>query len=83
MLILECPPPVKSGCDFCPFAGRKEVRNIAHKNPERYKKILQLDNCDKTGRHLFDHALTLSHTIDDYVGNNENNNSCDSGHCFT
>ena len=77
------PTPVKSGCDFCPFAGRKKVRDIAGKDPIRFKKILQVDGCDRRGGHLFPpHALTLSHTLGEYT-DDDDDTSCDSGHCFT
>ena len=75
--------PVKSGCDFCPFNGQKKVRAIAGKDPERFKKILKIDQCDKTGSHLFKHALTLSHTLGEYPNEDEEQSVCDSGHCFT
>ena len=75
-------PPVKSGCDFCPFTGKNKVRAIAGKDPARFKKILQLDNIDSTGRHLFEQPLTLSHSLTEY-DTQEEENLCNSGHCFT
>ena len=76
------PTPVKSGCDFCPFNGPKKVRAIAAKNPERFKKILKVDNADPDGHHLFNHALTLSHTLGEYPNEDKEQSVCDSGHCF-
>ena len=77
------PPPIKSGCDFCPFNGSKKVRAIAHTDPERYKIILKIDQANKHSQyHLFSHALTLSHTLGEYT-DDDDDTSCDSGHCFT
>ena len=78
------PLPVKSGCDFCPFSGRAHVRSIYGKDPERYKKIVEMEKNDKRGMTMFGTPLTLSHSLDSFDNDMEAEGStCDSGHCFT
>ena len=74
------PLPVKSGCDFCPFAGRAAVRAIYGKDPDRYKQIIEMEKSDARGQNMFDTPLTLSHSLDTFETEGQ---TCDSGHCFT
>ena len=36
-------PPVKSGCDMCPFTGRREIIKIHASDPARYRKIVEME----------------------------------------
>jgi len=37
------PPPVKSGCWHCPFMRVAEVRDLYHKEPEKFARIAELE----------------------------------------
>lgn len=37
------PVPIKSGCYFCPYAGKKHFRKLAHNEPELFDRVIQLE----------------------------------------
>ena len=77
------PIPIKSGCDFCPFAGKKAIRNVAGSDPDRYEYLVQLDKADARGMHFFDTPLTHSQRLDDFSDIDfEPVDVCESGHCM-
>ena len=43
----DFPAPVKSGCDFCPFTNRKELRKLSVADPERFLKIVHMEKNDR------------------------------------
>ena len=79
------PLPVKSGCDFCPFAGRKQLWELARTDPKRFAKIVEmerihLDSDLKTRNPLIgEYPLTVNQSLDTFT---DSEDSCDSGHCF-
>ena len=86
------PVPPKSGCDFCPFAKRSEIRQVASYDPRRYAQIVKMEQqaMAKDKLHmrslLGGSPLTLNHTLGEYNGEEEEEEeperTCDSGHCF-
>jgi len=83
---LGFPPPVKSGCDFCPFQRKFEWRSLFAKRPERLDELIRFE---ENGRGFPKDTLMRggplrrllgNGTMDDYA---EPENGCDSGHCFT
>lgn len=86
------PVPVKSGCDFCPYAKRKEIRQLSADHPERFMQIVKLQENDRDykkypmfGRSLRD--TLLNSKISSFFGSkkdeDEDDATCDSGNCFT
>ena len=89
------PLPVKSGCDFCPFQSRSKFRRLARIHPERYAKIVKMEQNRRTKEPLnHGRELPMLHTLGEYddalkeweeqgeAGISEEQMVCDSGHCF-
>lgn len=76
------PSPQKSGCDYCPFRKKSEIMALRHDNPERFRQIIHMESCDKKGRALMMNGKPLQYNemLDDY--DSEEEQTCDSGHCF-
>jgi 3'-phosphoadenosine 5'-phosphosulfate sulfotransferase (PAPS reductase)/FAD synthetase len=77
------PLPEKSGCDFCMFQKRSELRKLALNDPERFEKIVKMEKNSYdypkrplVGSFVLDGILN-SNTLDEYM-----EESCDSGHCM-
>jgi hypothetical protein len=81
------PLPVKSGCDFCPYTKRKDMRELLAKDPERFNKIIEMEKNDRyyprkplIGTSPLENLLK-NESLDNYV-ESEIMDTCDSGHCF-
>jgi len=80
------PLPVKSGCDFCPYTKRKDMRKLRAEDPKRFHKIVLMEQNDRyyPKKPLIGNSplenLELNQSLDDFDIDDE---SCDSGHCFT
>ena len=80
------PQPPKSGCDFCMYQKRSNLRKMAIDDPERFAKIVAMEKNSYDypknpliGKFVLDGILNSS-TLDEYLDPAED--SCDSGHCF-
>lgn len=84
------PPPGKSGCDYCPFMGKRMARRLAREDPARFERALQMEEGAKNFPQytLFD-GITMREiraremanaTLDGFV--EEEDMGCDSGHCL-
>ena len=77
------PLPEKSGCDFCMFQKRSELRKLALSDPERFEKIVKMEknSYDYPKRPLVApfvlDGILNSNILDEYM-----EESCNSGHCF-
>ena len=72
------PLPLKSGCDFCPFNPKKTIMRIKSENPKRYDQIVAMEKLASRplkGKYNLDTSSLLSDFTDE-------NDVCDSGHCF-
>ena len=85
------PIPVKSGCDFCPYTKRKDMRKLRADDPKRFHEIVLMEQNDRyypkkplIGISPLEN-LEKNQSLDDFDDNNDNDDleSCDSGHCFT
>ena len=81
------PIPPKSGCDFCMFQKRSEMRKLFATQPERFHKIVLMEQNDRyyprkplIGTFPLE-GLEKNGSLDDYT-DEEGFESCDSGHCF-
>ncbi len=81
------PIPAKSGCDFCMFQKRSEIRKLAGEKPERFKQIVEMEKNDRyyprkplIGTFPLE-GLLHNGKMDDYM-DEDGFESCDSGHCF-
>lgn len=81
------PLPSKSGCDFCMFNKRSWFRELAIKQPERFKQIVEMEKNSYTygkyylqGKYPLEMIISNS-KLDDFI-ENEIGDTCDSGHCF-
>ena len=79
--------PIKSGCYYCPFRSKKQMRELYANHPDLFEKTLQMEMNDrKYPNHLpFGTPLitikqnqSLSSWLDD-----EPDQSCSEGHCMT
>ena len=84
------PVPVKSGCDFCPYANRKEMIKLMAEQPERFHRIVEMEkNSKKYPKQTLLGNVPLAHfemnqSLDDFNEEyKEDESTCDSGHCFT
>lgn len=82
------PAPAKSGCDFCMFNKRSHFRKLRTDQPERFHKIVLMEQNDRyyprkplIGNFPLE-GLEKNGSLDDYADEDEID-SCDSGHCFT
>lgn len=83
------PTPPKSACDFCMFAKKAELRELAYKHPERFKKIVEMEENSYT---FPEQTLTAygplrtlmesSGGMDAFLEESDELEECDSGHCF-
>ena len=82
------PLPVKSGCDFCPLAGRRKFRTFLNRSPARFRELIRIEQKDPKypERTIFPrHPLATmirSQNLDDFE-TDEEEQMCDSGHCMT
>tara|TARA_R110002110_G_scaffold334835_1_gene545681 strand:+ start:55 stop:750 length:696 start_codon:yes stop_codon:yes gene_type:complete len=79
------PIPPKSGCDLCPFFSKNHFRKLAKKNPERFKKIVEMEkNSYSYGKYYLKGKYPLQMILDNTSLDefSEYDDSCDSGHCF-
>lgn len=81
------PLPPKSGCDFCPYTKRKDMRQLLADDPERFKKIVEMEKNDRwyPNKPLIGNSpletLLQNSQLDDFI-EDEIQDTCDSGHCF-
>ena len=83
------PQPPKSGCDFCPYTKRKDMRKLLAEEPERFLKIVSMEKNDRyypkkplIGVSPLENLL-LNTSMDDFTDDEDVQlDSCDSGHCF-
>ena len=68
------PIPNKSGCYYCGFQSRHELRKLQRTHPDLYRKAMELEK--NAGRSLRWHMKTLPEVTDSLDG------YCDSGHCM-
>ena len=80
------PAPPKSGCVFCPVAGRKVVMNCKKNFPKEFERLMYIEEhsrgyprvhimrSNKPLRNIADQSF-----LDDYA----EDGTCDSGSCFT
>lgn len=80
------PIPEKSGCDFCMFNKRSHFRKLQLDQPERFHKIVMMEQNDRfyprkplTGKYLLE-SIEQNGSLDNFL--EDENESCDSGHCF-
>ena len=88
------PVPVKSGCDFCPFAKRSQFKKLMIDDPERFKKIMAMEQNDRNypkypldGRAILAEIWNGGENLDNFMEEEEEDEeeeqqTCDSGHCF-
>lgn len=81
------PIPAKSGCDFCMFTKRKDMVKLMVKDPDRFKEIVDMEKNDRyypkkplIGKYPLENLLQ-NKSLDDF--SDDDDMSCDSGHCFT
>jgi len=84
------PIPAKSGCDFCMFQKRSTLRKMLQtpEGRERLEKINEMEKNDRyyprkplIGKYVID-GLLHNQTLDNFPDEDEDE-GCDSGHCFT
>lgn len=84
------PIPPKSGCDFCMFQKRSEMRRLQAEHPERFLKIVAMEQNKRdypkfplVGKWLLE-TLLGNRSMDDFFDDDGDDelDSCDSGHCF-
>ena len=85
------PVPPKSGCDFCMFTKVSKIRKLRKDHPERFKKIVEMEQNDRyypnkplIGKKPLD-QLGDDQPLDDFMDDDydeEEQQTCDSGHCF-
>jgi len=83
------PIPPKSGCDFCMFQRRREILKLKAADPERFHKIVLMEQNDRyypkkpmIGKYPLESIENIN-TMDQYMEEEEIEDTCDSGHCFT
>src|SRR3990167_1294376 len=87
ILELGYPIPPKSGCDFCMFSKRKDMRELKAKHQERFHKIVLMEKNDRyyptkpmIGNSVLEN-LEMNQSLDAFY-DDEEIESCDSGQCF-
>lgn len=84
------PVPPKSGCDFCMFQKRSEIRILQKEHPERFHKIVEMEKNKydypknpMIGKFTLDN-LEKNASLDSFTDEDDDDmmDSCDSGHCF-
>lgn len=81
------PVPVKSGCWYCPFAKKAEWERLKSEKPDMFKQAVILEkNNEKYPERLLKFTKPLedmkfNYSLDDF--DEEEIDSCDSGHCMT
>ncbi len=83
------PIPPKSGCDFCPYTKRKDMRKLKAEHPERFHQIVLMEKNDRyyPKKPLIGNSplenLEMNESLDSYTREPEfGDDGCDSGHCF-
>lgn len=79
------PRAVKSGCDYCPFIGKKRVQRLARADPERYAKVVAMEEGAKNfPKYTLFEGVTLRELERREMSNSTLDSvlECDSGHCF-
>jgi 3'-phosphoadenosine 5'-phosphosulfate sulfotransferase (PAPS reductase)/FAD synthetase len=84
------PLPPKSGCDFCPYVKRKDMRKLLAEDPDRFHKIVLMEQNDRYYPHkpLIGGSplanLELNQSLDNFTDEDEDIelDTCDSGNCF-
>ena len=77
------PMPVKSACEFCPFAGPKNMRDWAAREPDKFQMLVAAEKADpKYPQYLILRGRKLENMLSDskltdYIEDSR----CDSGHC--
>ena len=80
----------KSGCDFCMFQKRSTLRKMLA-TPEGRLRLIEIDKMEKNDRYyprkpligkFTINGLLKNGTLDDFP-DDEDDDSCDSGYCFT
>ena len=80
------PIPPKSGCDFCPYTKRKDMRVLLAGDKERFMQIVKMEQNDRyypkkplIGNFPLD-SLLQNDSLDNYI---EEEDTCSSEACFT
>ena len=73
------PVPPKSGCYYCPYAKKLEIKKLHAEHPELYDKAANMEKNNKRYPEMTLFNAPLSNlneiqSLDDFM--------CDSGHCF-
>lgn len=80
------PVPPKSGCWFCPYARKEEFRRLKIKDPAKWKQLIAMEkNHPKYPNVLLKFSkpledLDFNYSLTDFE--EDEFDSCDSGHCF-
>jgi len=75
----ELPP--KSGCVYCPFAKKSDFKEIKRKEPEKWNKILELEQ----NHTKYPNVVLKTKPLVDWIQDNEildDYMECDDGYCF-
>jgi len=84
------PIPPKSGCDFCMFQKRSELRKmlVTPQGRARLEEINKMEKNDRyyprkplIGKYPID-GLLHNNTLDAFTDDSDEIDSCDTGHCF-
>lgn len=82
------PVPRKSGCDYCPFMKRSEMRKLKAERPERYSQIVAMEKNSRQRKPLFgtrplaEPGQALDEWFSEKYDGTEDALVCDSGRCF-
>ncbi len=79
------PIPVKSGCYYCPFSRKRNIRKMAAEHPELIQKIRMLEKNNYTypKKNLFgDRTVDSIVAADSMSLDDFEEFGCDSGHCM-
>lgn len=79
------PVPPKSGCYYCPFMGKKRIRELKVSHPDLFEKVIQLEENDAKfpKRTLFGKGTVRGITAEDTMSLDDFEEfGCDSGHCM-
>jgi len=86
------PPAPKSSCWFCPYQSPESWRTRKRREPEVFSQAVELEtkinvkrrNLGKDEAYLHRAGIPLERAVDDQIPLfEEDDNGCDSGHCWT
>ncbi len=78
--------PIKSGCYYCPFKSKKEMKKLRYTHPDLFDKAVEMEMnaYDYPKNPMFKTPLVtikLSQNLDQW--NDDEETTCDEGHCMT